>query len=62
MLAKAVESPMAVYRAHLEKGELAYQYSVAANAAVFYPRVICPFTGSARLNGASAPAWEPFMR
>jgi uncharacterized OB-fold protein len=44
------ESPLAVYQAHLEKGELAYQWSTEANRAVFYPRVICPFTGSDRLE------------
>jgi uncharacterized OB-fold protein len=44
------ESPLAVYQAHLDKGELAYQWSPEANRAVFYPRVICPFTGSDRLE------------
>src|SRR5215471_21281683 len=44
------ESPLAVYQAHLEKGELAYQWSPEAQKAVFYPRVICPFTGSDRLE------------
>ncbi len=39
------ESPLAIYQAHLDKGELAYQWSPAAGRAVFYPRVICPFTG-----------------
>jgi len=34
------ESPLAVYQAHLDKGELAYQWSPQANKAVFYPRVI----------------------
>jgi uncharacterized OB-fold protein len=43
-------SPLAVYQAYLEKGELAYQWSPEANRAVFYPRVICPFTGSDRLE------------
>ena len=50
MLEKAVESPMAVYRRHLEQGELAYQYSVGAKAAVFYPRIVCPFTGTDALE------------
>ena len=40
----------AIYLEHLEKGELAYQFSPEANAAVFYPRVICPFTGSDKLE------------
>ena len=44
------QSPLAVYQAHLEKGELAYQWSPEANRAVFYPRVICPFTGNDRLE------------
>ena len=44
------ESPLATYQAHLEKGELAYQWSPEAGRAVFYPRVICPFTGSDRLE------------
>lgn len=43
-------SPLAVYEAHLDKGELAYQWSPEANRAVFYPRVLCPFTGSDRLE------------
>src|SRR5947207_9473372 len=44
------ESPLTVYQAHLVKGELAYQWSPEANRAVFYPRVLCPFTGSDRLE------------
>jgi uncharacterized protein len=40
------ESPLAVYQAHLEKGELANQWSPEAQKAVFYPRLVCPFTGS----------------
>ena len=47
---RMAESPLAVYQAHLEKGELAYQWSPEAGKAVFYPRVICPFTGSDRLE------------
>lgn len=38
-------SPLAIYIAHLERGELGYQFSPSANAAVFYPRVISPKTG-----------------
>lgn len=45
-MANAPTSPLGVYLEHLGRGELAYQFSPAANAAVFYPRVICPFTGS----------------
>ncbi|MBV9200440.1 MAG: OB-fold domain-containing protein [Alphaproteobacteria bacterium] len=43
-------SPLAIYQAHLERGELAFQWSPEANRAVFYPRVICPFTGSGKLG------------
>jgi uncharacterized protein len=43
-------SPLAAYQAHLDKGELAYQWSPAAQRAVFYPRVLCPYTGSERLE------------
>jgi uncharacterized OB-fold protein len=43
-------SPLATYISHLEKGELAYQFSPEANRAVFFPRVVCPFTGSDRLE------------
>ncbi|HEY1300915.1 MAG TPA: acetyl-CoA acetyltransferase [Stellaceae bacterium] len=44
------KSPLAIYQEHLERGELAYQWSPEANRAVFYPRVLCPFTGSERLE------------
>jgi len=44
------QSPLNTYLAHLEKDELAYQYSPEAGRAVFYPRVLCPFTGSAKLE------------
>jgi uncharacterized protein len=44
------KSPLNTYLEHLEKGELAYQFSPEAKKAVFYPRVLCPFTGSARLE------------
>ena len=47
---RMAQSPLAVYQSHLEKGELAYQWSPAANRAVFYPRAICPFSGSDRLE------------
>jgi uncharacterized OB-fold protein len=43
-------SPLTIYQTHLEKGELAYQWSLDANRAVFYPRVIWPFSGSERLE------------
>jgi hypothetical protein len=44
------QSPLAAYIAHLERGELAYQFSPSSNAAVFYPRVIAPGTGAADLE------------
>ena len=44
------QSPLNTYLAPLEKGELAYQSSPGAGKAVFYPRVLCPFTGSNRLE------------
>src|SRR6266700_2143257 len=43
-------SPLATYLEHLERGELGYQFSLDAHRAVFFPRVICPFTGSDRLE------------
>jgi len=46
----AATSPLATYVEHLEKGELAYQFSASANAAVFYPRVVAPKTGAADLE------------
>src|SRR5438128_1749190 len=44
------QSPLSTYLAHLEKGELAYQFSPGAGKAVFYPRVLCPFTGGDKLE------------
>jgi uncharacterized OB-fold protein len=49
-MVNAAKSPLTTYIEHLEKGELAYQFSPEANKPVFYPRVICPFTGSDRLE------------
>ena len=46
----AETSPLATYNSHLAKGELAYQFSPAANRAVFFPRLLCPFTGSDQLE------------
>lgn len=43
-------SPLARYIEHLDRGELAYQFSRAAGRAVFYPRVACPFTGNQYLE------------
>jgi uncharacterized OB-fold protein len=47
---RIAQSPLAIYQQHLDQGELAYQWSPDANRAVFYPRVICPHTGSNRLE------------
>ena len=44
------QSPLKTYLDHLERGELAYQFSPTAKRAVFYPRVLCPFTGSDQLE------------
>jgi uncharacterized OB-fold protein len=49
-MANASTSPLSTYLAYLEKGELAYQFSPDANAAIFYPRVICPITGNDNLE------------
>jgi uncharacterized OB-fold protein len=39
-------SPLASYLAYLERDQLAYQWSPQSGRAVFYPRVLCPATGS----------------
>ena len=44
------DAPLTTYIAHLERGELAYQFSPDAGRPVFYPRLLCPFTGSDRLE------------
>jgi uncharacterized OB-fold protein len=44
------DSPLTTYIAHLERGELAYQFSPSTGGAVFYPRVIAPRTGKADLE------------
>jgi uncharacterized OB-fold protein len=44
------DSPLTTYIAHLERGELAYQFSPSTGGAVFYPRVIAPKTGKADLE------------
>jgi uncharacterized OB-fold protein len=49
-MSNAENSPLQRYVAHLEKGELAYQYSPAADRVVFFPRVACPYTGSEDLE------------
>ena len=46
----AKKSPLGIYNEHLQRGELAYQFSPEAGKAVFYPRVICPYTGRENLE------------
>jgi uncharacterized OB-fold protein len=43
-------SPLATYLDYLKRGQLAYQYSLAANKAVFFPRVACPVRGDTNLE------------
>jgi uncharacterized protein len=49
-MAAGDKSPLTIYREHLERGELAYQFSPDAGRPVFFPRLVCPFTGSTRLE------------
>jgi uncharacterized OB-fold protein len=46
----ASAGPALTYRRHLENGKLGYQRCTACTAAVFYPRVLCPFCGSGALE------------
>ena len=43
-------SPLKVYQEHLAQGQLAYQFSPEAQRAVFFPRLVCPYSGSDRLD------------
>ena len=43
-------SPLAVYQSFLDRGYLAYQWSPKAGRAVFYPRVVCLYSGSTELE------------
>lgn len=43
-------SPLAVYRSYLNRNQLAYQFSPQAGKAVFFPRLVCPYTGSTTLE------------
>lgn len=45
-----VESPLAIYLQHCERGELAYQFCPDDGTVVFYPRVISPTSGSPNLE------------
>ena len=44
------QSPLARYREHLERGELAYQLDAALGAPVFYPRLVAPHSGTRDLE------------
>lgn len=46
----AATSPLARFREHLQRGELAYQYDAESGQPVFYPRVIGPGTGNPALQ------------
>jgi uncharacterized protein len=43
-------SPLAHFRDHLQRGELAYQFDTASGQPVFYPRVLGPSTGTPDLE------------
>lgn len=43
-------SPLAQWQDYLREGKLAFQYSPDAGRAVFYPRLHCPFGGTAPLE------------
>lgn len=43
-------SPRAIYEEHARNRRLAYQYSPDLDRAVFYPRIACPFGGTAPLE------------
>ena len=43
-------APALAYRRHIENGKLCYQRCTDCKAAVFYPRVLCPFCGSGALE------------
>jgi uncharacterized OB-fold protein len=46
---KAEKSPLAVFREHCAKGELAYQAGPDGKA-IYYPRIVAPGTGSDKLK------------
>ncbi|MSO90538.1 MAG: hypothetical protein EXR01_02970 [Acetobacteraceae bacterium] len=46
----AKQSPLGTYNTYLREGKLAYQFSLASGKPVFYPRVVCPDTGSENLE------------
>ena len=46
----AKQSPLGTYIEYLKQGKLAYQFSPGTGKAVFYPRIVCPDTGSENLE------------
>jgi uncharacterized protein len=44
------QSPLAVYQSYLDNGQLAYQWDAVAGRAVFYPRVVSPYSGRTDLE------------
>lgn len=50
MVETSTSSPLAYYQDRLRAGELAYQFSPTAGKAVFFPRLVCPFSGSSNLE------------
>lgn len=44
------DSPLAIYRAHLREGRLAYQFDSVTGRAVFPPRLVGPGSGNTRLE------------
>ncbi len=49
-MADQPKSPLAIFRDHCEKGELAYQIDPVSGKAVFYPRAVAPNTARPNLE------------
>src|SRR5690554_5184821 len=47
---KQQKSVFTIYQGYLESGQLAYQFSPKAGMPLFYPREVCPYTGSIALE------------
>lgn len=47
---KREEAPAETYRRYLESGELGFQRCESCEAAIFYPRVLCPVCGGDALE------------
>lgn len=43
-------SPFSIYQQHLQEGNLAYQFDVQSNRAIFFPRVLSPGVGQAEME------------